>query len=70
MKVEGLPRRMDGRMHTVWVHQRDFRAVQGLMIPFVLETAVDGYRETHRMVIEKAVVNPSLDDALFTRPKA
>jgi outer membrane lipoprotein-sorting protein len=69
VKVEGTPRRMDGRMRTVWIYQRDFRPVQGLMIPFVLVTAVDGYRETHSMVIEKVAVNPKLDDALFTKPK-
>ena len=69
VKVEGAPRRMDGRMRTVWIYQRDFRPVQGLMIPFVLVTAVDGYRETHSMVIEKVTVNPKLEDALFTKPK-
>ena len=69
VRVEGTPRRMDGSMRTVWIYQRDFRPVQGLMIPFVLVTAVDGYRETHTMVIEKVTVNPKLDDALFTRPK-
>jgi hypothetical protein len=69
VKVEGLPRRMDGKLRTVWVYQRDFRPVQGLMLPFVLETAVDGYRETHKLVIEKAAVNPKLDDALFGKPK-
>jgi outer membrane lipoprotein-sorting protein len=69
VKVEGAPRRMDGRMHTVWTYQRDFRPVQGVMVPFVLETAVDGYPQTHKMVIEKVVINPKLDDALFTKPK-
>jgi hypothetical protein len=68
VKVEGAPRRMDGRMRTVWVYQRDFRSVQGLVIPFVLETAVDGYRETHKMIIDKAALNPKLDDARFTKP--
>lgn len=68
VKMEGTPRRMDGRMHTVWIYQRDFRAVQGLMIPFEIETAVDGYRETHKMVIEKAMVNPSLADSHFGKP--
>jgi outer membrane lipoprotein-sorting protein len=69
VKVEGSQRRMDGRMRTVWVYQRDFRAVQGVTLPFVLETAVDGYRETHKIVIEKVTVNPKLDDALFAKPK-
>jgi outer membrane lipoprotein-sorting protein len=70
VKVDGIPRRMDGRMHNVWVYQRDFRKVDGLMIPFVLETAVDGYRETHKMLVEKVAVNPRLDDSRFTKPKA
>ena len=70
VKVEGTPRRMDGRMRTVWVYQRDFRSVQGLMVPFVLETAVDGYRDTHKMTIEKVGLNPRLDDAAFVKPGA
>jgi outer membrane lipoprotein-sorting protein len=70
VKIEGTPRRMDGRMRTVSVYQRDFRSVQGLMVPFVLETAVDGYKDTHKMIIEKVSVNPVLDDSLFARPKS
>jgi hypothetical protein len=70
VKVQGTSRRMDGRMHEVFVYQRDFRKVEGVMIPFVLETAVDGYPDKHRMVVEKATVNPQLDDALFTKPHA
>jgi outer membrane lipoprotein-sorting protein len=70
VKVEGTPRRMDGRIHTVWVYQRDFRSVQGLKIPFSLETTVDGYPDTHKMSIERVTVNPQLDDKLFTKPAA
>jgi hypothetical protein len=68
VKMEGSPRRMDGRMRTVWIYQRDFKTVQGVMIPFELETAVDGYRETHKIVIEKAAVNSTLSDTLFAKP--
>lgn len=70
VKISGSPRRMDGKMHNVAIYQRDFRNVQGLMVPFVLETAVDGYRETHKVTIEKVDVNPALADALFTKPQA
>lgn len=70
VKVEGTPRRLDGKMRAVWVYQRDFRSVQGLMVPFALDTAVEGYRGEHKMVIDKVAVNPKLDDALFERPKA
>jgi hypothetical protein len=68
VKVEGSPRRMDGKMRTVWIYQRDFRPEQGVMVPHVLETSVDGYRDTHKMVIEKVAVNPALNDTLFAKP--
>lgn len=68
VKVEGTPRRMDGKMHTVWITQRDFRPVQGLMVPFELVTAVDGYPDAHKMQLEKVAVNPKLDDSRFVKP--
>jgi outer membrane lipoprotein-sorting protein len=70
VKIEGTPRRMDGRMHTVWVYQRDFRPVQGVSVPFLLETVVDGYKDTHKMTIEKVGLNPQLDDSLFVKPRS
>jgi outer membrane lipoprotein-sorting protein len=70
VKVSGDPRRMDGKMHNVYVYQRDFRDVQGVKVPFVLETAVEGYRETHKAMLETVAVNPKLDDSLFTKPQA
>jgi outer membrane lipoprotein-sorting protein len=70
VKVEGTPRRMDGKMHTVWITQRDFRPVQGVMVPFALETAVEGYPDTHKMLLEKVAVNPKLDDSHFAKPGA
>lgn len=69
VKIEGTPRRMDGKMHPVAIYLRDYKSVQGVMVPHVLETAVDGYKETHKMVIENVVVNAKLDDALFTKPQ-
>jgi hypothetical protein len=70
VRVDGVPRRMDGKMHDVYVYQRDFRKVEGVTIPFIVETAVVGYPDTHKMIIEKAAVNPKLDDALFAKPHA
>lgn len=70
VKVSGTPRRMDGKMHNVYIYQRDFKTVQGLVLPQVLETAVDGYRDTHKMVIESLVINPKLDDSLFKKPQS
>jgi hypothetical protein len=66
--MEGIPRRMDGRMHNVFVYQSDFRSVKGLMMPHLYVTAVEGYPGTHKMVVESVTVNPSLDDARFAKP--
>lgn len=70
VKVEGAPRRMDGKMHDVFVYQRDFRSVRGLKLPFVLETVIDGYPDSHKILFEKVAVNPRLDAATFAKPKA
>ena len=69
VKIEGTPRRMDGKMHSVAIYLRDYKPVQGLMVPHVLETAVEGYKETHKMVIESVVVNPKLEDTQFSKPQ-
>ena len=70
VKVEGTPRQMDGRMHAVWVTQRDFRKVDGVMLPFELVTVVDGYPDRHWMQLEKVTVNPKLDYSRFVKPGA
>jgi len=69
VKVEGAARRMDGKMRNVFVYQRDFRSVQGLKVPYLYETAIEGNPRTHKMVIESVAVNRALDDARFTKPQ-
>lgn len=69
VKVEGSPRRLDGKMRSVWIYQRDFKAVQGLMVPYLYETAIEGDHRTHRMVVESVTVNRALDDARFAKPQ-
>jgi len=78
-KIEGQPRRLDGVYHPVEVYYRDYRNVNGLEIPFVLETRVIpvtktalGLRDTpvppERTLIEKVVINPGFDAGLFSKP--
>jgi hypothetical protein len=54
----------------VEIYYRDYKSVNGLMVPYVLETTVQGAKQSHKMTIETVVVNPKLDDVLFTKPKA
>lgn len=76
-KIEGQPRRLDGTYHPVEVYFRDYRPVSGLQIPFVLETKVLpvaktklGFRDapvpSEKIIIEKVMVNPKLDESLFS----
>jgi outer membrane lipoprotein-sorting protein len=68
VKVDGTPRRLDGKYHPVETYFRDFRQVKGLMVPYVLETAVEGAKRTEKIRIESVVVNPKLEDSHFTKP--
>lgn len=83
-KIEGAPRRLDGQEHRVEIYFRDYRRVQGLQVPFVLETKVVPLTLTsvgrgpsrtkeitypsETIVIEKMQLNPNLDASLFSKP--
>ncbi len=69
VKIEGIPRRMDGKMHPVEIYYRDYKSVSGLIVPYVLETTVQGVKQSHKMTVESVVVNPKLEDSLFVAPK-
>jgi hypothetical protein len=69
VKLEGIPRRMDGKMRSVLVYQREFRSVKGLMVPHQYVSTVEGYTGTHKMVVESVSVNAPLDDARFAKPR-
>lgn len=69
VEVEGIPRRMDGKMHRVFVYQHDFRAVNGIKLPYEYLTAVEGYPGSHRMTVESVTVNAPLEDARFAKPQ-
>ena len=79
-KIEGQPRRLDGTEHPVEVYYREYRTVDGLQIPFVLETRVLSVgvnalrlRDTpvppEKIVIDKVVVNPKMEEKLFSKPE-
>ena len=69
-KIEGSPRRFDGKMRRVESYLRDYRKVNGVLFPFVSETWVEGARQTRRMTVDKVVLNPPLEDRLFSKPAA
>jgi hypothetical protein len=60
----GLPLRV------VSVFYRDYKSVEGLKIPSVIETGVGPGSTPDKMVIERVVVNPTLDPRTFDNPGA
>ena len=69
VKVEGTPRRLDGKYHPVSTYLRDYRPVNGLMMPYLLETAVDGVKDSEKIEVETIVSNPKLDETKFAMPR-
>jgi hypothetical protein len=67
VKVDGI-RRMDGKPRPVWTYLRDYRPVQGLMIPHLMETAVDGVKGSEKIRVEKVALNAPIDDDHFAKP--
>jgi hypothetical protein len=68
VKIEGFPRRLNGKMHRVETYYRDYQPVDGLMVPFVLETKAEKVTQTRKIVVEKVDLNPQLEDTAFVRP--
>lgn len=67
VRVDGT-RRLDGKPRVLWTTFRDFRSVDGLMVPYVLETSVEGVKGAEKIVVERVAINPPERDARFARP--
>jgi outer membrane lipoprotein-sorting protein len=67
-KLEGTPRRLDGKYRRVSIYLRSYKPVQGVVVPYVIETAVEGVQQTEKILVEKVSVNPRLDDSRFAKP--
>ena len=68
-KVDATPRRFNGQLHSMATYYRDYKLVQGLMIPHLFETVLEGVTQTEKVTIESVAINPKLDDKLFTKPE-
>jgi hypothetical protein len=67
VRVDGT-RRLDGKPVPVYTYFSDYRAVDGLLIPHVLETRVEGVPGSEKIQVEHVVVNPPLGRSRFTKP--
>lgn len=75
-KMEGPPRRMDGKPRSVEVYFRDYRRVSGLAVPYVMETRIKDTGvpgvivpsgTVERITADKVDVNPPLEASQFSK---
>ncbi|KUZ68720.1 hypothetical protein WI36_21585 [Burkholderia ubonensis] len=67
-KIDGEPRVLDGRMHSVAIFYRDYKKESVVVVPHTLETVVSGVKATRKITIEHVALNEPADDAMFGKP--
>ncbi|MEZ0601132.1 hypothetical protein ACAX43_03075 [Paraburkholderia sp. IW21] len=68
VKYDREARGPSGRPATIEVMYRDFKDVDGVRIPFVIESGAVGMDKKDRLVIDKVSLNPPLDNSTFAKP--
>jgi hypothetical protein len=61
-------RKVSGKTRTLSTYFRDYKPVDGLMIPHLIETRKDGTKDVEKIIIDKVILNPKLEDARFAKP--
>ncbi|MDB6091074.1 MAG: putative signal peptide protein [Gammaproteobacteria bacterium] len=67
VKIDGT-RKLDGKQHAMSTYLRDYKSVDGLMMPMLSETTIDGVPGSTKLTVAKVTVNPPLDDSRFKVP--
>jgi len=68
-KIDGEPRRMDGRMRK-WLSLPRFQARRRPAVPAHDGDRVESVKGSHKMTIQAIKVNPPLDDSLFRQSRS
>lgn len=68
VKMDGT-RTLGGKPRTVATFFRNYKAVDGLQIPYLIETSVEGIKGSEKINIDRVTVNAKLDAKRFTKPE-
>lgn len=68
VKMDGT-RTLNGKPRTVVTYFRNYKAVDGLQMPYLIETSVEGIRGSEKINVERIIVNAKLDATRFTKPE-
>jgi len=47
---------------------RNYKTIEGVQIPLMIESGVDVAKASDKMVIDKVTLNPQLDEMTFAKP--
>lgn len=65
----GGTRKLNGKQRTVTTYFRNYKMVDGLQIPYLIETSVEGIRGSEKINVDRITVNAKLDNSRFTKPE-
>lgn len=66
-KIEGTPRKLDGKLHNVDIYYRDYKTVSGVKVPYLTETKVQGLTQTEKIEVDEVAINARLEDSRFAK---
>jgi len=67
-RYDRVTRNAVGATGIVSVYLRNYRPSMGSLMPLLIETGRPASRDTDKMIVEKIALNPTFDNAQFTRP--
>jgi len=70
VKVDRQSRSALGQPVTVEVMYRNYRNIDGLQIPLMIESGIATSEKKDKLVIDKISLNPPLEDFMFAKPTA
>jgi len=68
IKSDRESRNAFGMTGTVLVFYRNYQTIDGVKLPYVIESGSETSKKRDRMVIDRILINPRLDDQAFTKP--
>lgn len=68
VKMDGT-RKLNGKPRTVSTYFRSYKLVEGLKIPDLIETSVEGIKGSEKIKVEHIALNAKLDAARFVKPE-
>lgn len=68
VKMDGT-RKLNGKPRTVATYFRNYKSVDGLQIPHLVETSVEGIRGSEKINVEMVAINTKLEAKRFAKPE-